>query len=582
MKKLKGFKTFLHGVPPWIIIGSLMILMPVFLFWAFDTIQRQKQSATRQLIPWAEGIIMFVEVNAGQTASETSGQEDLNKLQAVLKEIALLPIIKYIAIVDSQGNIITHNHEESIGKKFEDFSTIKKTAFSKDLQWRQVKGTGNGNIFEVYKRFSPWTQNDQSRPIKDFYDNRSFHGDDKHESEQVIFIGLDASPFEDTHKEDIRHTLMMGGILLLIGLAGISVLFFIHSYRTTKTSLKRIKAFSDNVVENMPNGIIALGPDMKIVSFNNTAEAIFQINQPSAIGAAADAIFPPEIKDLLEEIQRTKTAIEKEINYNTTDERRLNIEIAISILRGDEDTFMGYLILVRDVTEINYLKKEIERSKRLASIGGLAAGVAHEIRNPLSSIKGFATYISGKYNHDPDDRKMAEVTIHEVDRVNRVVGQLLELSKPIHIEKKPFSIATLISHSVKIVERDTEKKNIRINVMDIPPMPFINIDSDKINQAFLNLYLNAIEAMPDGGTLAIEAAREKTSGMLRITVKDTGKGIDKKDLARVFDPYFTTKQSGTGLGLSIVHGIIESHGGEISIESEQGKGTKVTILLPFA
>ena len=88
--------------------------------------------------------------------------------------------------------------------------------------------------------------------------------------------------------------------------------------------------------------------------------------------------------------------------------------------------------------------------------------------------------------------------------------------------------------------------------------------------------------MPDGGTLAIEAAREKTSGMLRITVKDTGKGIDKKDLARVFDPYFTTKQSGTGLGLSIVHGIIESHGGEISIESEQGKGTKVTILLPFA
>ena len=120
--------------------------------------------------------------------------------------------------------------------------------------------------------------------------------------------------------------------------------------------------------------------------------------------------------------------------------------------------------------------------------------------------------------------------------------------------------------------------------MDIPPMPFINIDSDKINQAFLNLYLNAIEAMPDGGTLAIEAAREKTSGMLRITVKDTGKGIDKKELARVFDPYFTTKDAGygTGLGLSQVYGFARQNGGTVSIETAPGRGTSVSLRLPRA
>jgi two-component system sensor histidine kinase HydH len=172
--------------------------------------------------------------------------------------------------------------------------------------------------------------------------------------------------------------------------------------------------------------------------------------------------------------------------------------------------------------------------------------------------------------------------IHEVERLNRVIGQLLELAKPVNIEKKPVSIRMLIQHSIKVIERDADKKNIRISAGDIPDdLPPIDLDSDRMNQVFLNIYLNAIDAMPDGGTLAITAEPEEGSGMLRITVTDSGRGIDKKDLAHVFDPYFTTKQSGTGLGLSIVHRIIESHNGEITIESEPGKGTWVTIFLPY-
>jgi len=585
MKKLKEFKTFLHEVPPWIIIGSMMILMPIFFLWALDTIHRQKESTTTHLLERGEDIIRSIEAGTGATTSGTTDQESFTQLKKLLTETAQLSHIKYIAIVDSQGNITAHSNTESIKKKFEDFSTINNTAFSKEVQWRQVKGIDNGNIIEVYRRFSPGHHNDQSRHGKWIDDKdhsiKSLTGKANQEAEQVIFVGLDTSTFEETNKEDIRHTLIMGAILLLVGVAGISSLFFIQAYRTTKTSLRRIKAFSDNVVENMPVGIIALAPDRKVVSFNNTAEAIFQTKQSSVIGASVDSIIPPDIMTLLEDIERSRATIEKEVNYSAPDGRRLDIEVGLSIIRGDDGPFMGYLILIRDITEINFLKKEIEKSKRLASIGGLAAGVAHEIRNPLSSIKGFAAYISTRYNHVPEDKKLAEVMIHEVERLNRVVGQLLELSKPVNIVKKPYSVATLISHSIKVIERNTEKKNIRINIKDIPDLPLINVDSDSLTQALLNLYLNAGEAMPDGGTLSIEADQEQISGMLRITIEDTGRGIDKKDLAHVFDPYFTTKQSGTGLGLSIVHRIIESHDGQISIESELNKGTRVTILLPF-
>jgi len=582
MAKKEIFKKFLHGVPPWIIIGSTMILMPIFILWAADTIHRQKESTTTHLLQRGEDIIRSVEAGAGMATSGATSQESAALLQNLLTETAQLPRIKYIAIVDSQGNITAHSNTESIGKKFDAFSSIKDAALSKEAQWRQETGTDGGNIIEVYRGFSPG-HNKHGKGMDDRdRSGRDFPGKSNREADQIIAVGLDTSSFEEMSKEDVRHTIIMGAILLLVGLAGISSLFFIQAYRTTKSSLKRIKAFSDNVVDNMPIGLVALNTDKTVISFNQESESILKIDTSIAIGRSAETAMPPDIAALINEIDKSKTNIQREINYNSPDGKRLTLEVNISMLEGDDGSFMGYLVLFRDITEIRSLEKEVERSRRLASIGGLAAGVAHEIRNPLSSIKGFATYFSERYNHVPEDKKTAEIMIQEVERLNRVISQLLELARPVNIEKKPVSIRTLVQHSIKVIERDAEKKNIRISAEDIPSgLPPIDLDSDRMNQVFLNLYLNAIEAMSDGGTLSIGVEPGEGSGMLRITITDTGRGIDKKDLAHVFDPYFTTKQSGTGLGLSIVHRIIESHNGEITIESESGKGTRVKIFLPF-
>ncbi|MGZ3593810.1 MAG: two-component system sensor histidine kinase NtrB, partial [Syntrophales bacterium] len=274
-----------------------------------------------------------------------------------------------------------------------------------------------------------------------------------------------------------------------------------------------------------------------------------------------------------------KKVIEEEIDCPLADGRTISLEVIATALEEDDGKFLGFVILFRDITEVRHLKKEMERSQRLASVGSLAAGIAHEIRNPLSSIKGFATFFKDRYRNNPEDQKTAEIMVQEVERLNRVIGQLLEFAKPMEMKKHWTSIEEVIGNTLKMIEGQAQTRNVAVRT-DLPRhFGDIFIDRDKITQVLLNLYLNALESMDKGGTLTV-AVLPHEGRMVRIDVSDTGKGIDEKDLARIFDPYFTTRSSGTGLGLAIVHKIMESHDGELRVTSEPEKGTTVSIFLP--
>ena len=320
--------------------------------------------------------------------------------------------------------------------------------------------------------------------------------------------------------------------------------------------------------------------DGRIVSFNQTAEGVLQITAQEVLGKDAKEVLPKPLERLPQELEADEDVIEKEIECRLEDGRTIPMEISVSRLAGDDGVSMGHIILFSDLTEIQELKREVERSQRLASLGRIAAGIAHEIRNPLSSIKGFATYFGERYRDIPEDRKTAEIMVEEVERLNRVIGQLLEFARPLAVRKKSTSMETTIHHSLKMIERDAQAKHIRVETDLSLNVPEVYIDPDRMNQVFLNLYLNAIEAMEHGGTLSVALNQREDLKSVRITVSDTGSGIEKEDLVHVFDPYFTTKQSGTGLGLAIVHRIIEAHRGEVRVESETGRGTSVTIILP--
>ncbi len=236
--------------------------------------------------------------------------------------------------------------------------------------------------------------------------------------------------------------------------------------------------------------------------------------------------------------------------------------------------------------QVRELEEEIRRKEKMAAIGNLAAGVAHEIRNPLSSIKGYATYFGGRFPEGSEDRQAAHVMVREVERLNRVITDLIGLSRPTDVRAMPADILLVIEHTVKLLSQDAENKNISLQINKPKKnLPKVLVDVDRFGQALLNVCLNSIEAMSNGGELSISLYL-KGKKYLGIEVKDSGLGIEAKDLNHIFDPYFTTKGHGTGLGLATVHKIIEAHNGEISVSSKHHSehtvsGTIFKILLPI-
>jgi two-component system sensor histidine kinase HydH len=567
------------GMPPWIILGAVIILVPIFVFWTLENIHRQKENTTLLLLEKAAALIRSFE--AGY---RTGMRRSDFQLQKLLMETAQQPDIVYLMVTDRRGTILAHSDPAKIGGAHGKALDLQRISRSQEVEGRQVSNPDGTTTFEVFRQFSP-TRRPPRRHHARVVDNRGRELPDnpivlRQDLEKIIFVGLDMGPIEAARKEDARHTVLMALVLLLIGFAGIVSLFLTQAYRSAKTSLTKIKAFSDTVVENIPSGLVAIGADGKVASFNQTAEAVLQLSSNEALGKEASEILPEQLCSLIDELGADGGIVEKDMDCALKDGKMIPLEVVVSSLQADDDALLGKVVLFRDLTEVQNLKRELERSQRLASLGRLAAGIAHEIRNPLSSIKGFATYFKERYKEIPEDQKTAEIMVQEVERLNRVVGQLLEFARPIAIQKRAASLQAVIRHSLKMIERQAQAKDIKILTSLSPEVKEVSIDPDRINQVLLNLYINSIEAMAHEGTLSVVLSRDENLQMTQVIVSDTGVGIKKADLPHVFDPYFTTKQSGTGLGLAIVHKIIDSHKGTVRVESEAGKGTTVKILLP--
>jgi len=509
------------------------------------------------------------------------------QLQRLLTETARQPDIVYLFVADINGNILAHNNLEEVGQRVENQSDLTKISTANRIFWRQITRPEGDRVFEVYRKFSPTRRPRGMRHGAMMGDRRFQQPEDRRkipptleeDLNRIIFVGLDMTPIMEARKADIRHGIIMGVILLLVGFAGFMLIFVLQSYRTTRASLSHIKAFSDNVVENMPIGLIALDDQHRIAAFNNTAESVLQLSHRQVVGQDAETILPPELCTELKCSEIQKEVIEKELDCTVGDGKIVPLEIGASLLEDENRTSLGYVILFKDLTEVRSLRREIERSRRLASVGRLAAGVAHEIRNPLSSIKGFATYFKERYQDSPQDQKTADIMISEVDRLNRVVGQLLEFSRPVPVSPKPTSLKNLVADSVRLIEHQAAEKDITVNTLISAKINEAIVDPDRLNQVLLNLYLNAIESMEPGGKLDVKLA-EKEDNRIEIKVSDTGCGIAGKDLPRIFDPYFTTKSTGTGLGLAIAHNIMEAMGGQIGVQSRPGQGTVFNLTIP--
>jgi two-component system sensor histidine kinase HydH len=554
-RKVSMGRRFWIAVPPWIIIGAVVILAPLFVVMTIQSVDKQKEFTTRLLIERGDALIRSFEAGARTGSGMRWGPFQLQKL---LIETAQQPGIDYFIVTDRRGVILADSDPsmvtESHGTDL-DLANVPE----KQVAWRQVRNTEGADTFEVYRFLLP--------PVSGLG------------SGWVVFVGLDMGPVIKAREEDARHSIFMTLTFLLIGFAGIVSLFLAQSYRSARTSLSRMKAFSDSLVENMPMGLVALDQKERVIAFNQTAESILKLTAGDVQGKKAEEVLPETCGELLRDLETGSGILQKEVECVIEKGDIVPLEVVAASLQDSEEGFLGYVFLLRDMTEIRHLKREIERSQRLASLGSLAAGVAHEIRNPLSSIKGFATYFRERYRENQEERKTADIMVQEVERLNRVIGQLLEYSRPLDIRRESRALEPLVLHALKVIEGQARERGIAVKTDLAHPVAEALVDPDKLEQVLLNLYLNAIGAMEKGGVLSV-ALHGHPGRRVRIEVSDTGTGIRKEDLPRIFDPYFTTKPSGTGLGLAIVHKIVEAHDGEIRVESEPGKGTTVSVILP--
>lgn len=351
----------------------------------------------------------------------------------------------------------------------------------------------------------------------------------------------------------------------------------------------------EQIINNLEDGVVTVDLDGKIVFFNEAAEVLTDVSAGQAQQDRLDQIFKKEpwLIDLAKKTcpPRHESA-RGEGDVVTRWGRKTPVGATASPLRDRDGNFVGTILLLRDIKHRKELEEDLKRADRLAQMGTLAAGLAHEIRNPLGGIKGAAQLLRRYVDGNASLREYTDIMVREVNRVNQLIEQLLDLSRPPQLKLAPVNIHRILEDVLLLEGQSGGRAEMTVKKNFDPSLPPIRGDRAQLTQVFLNLVKNAFQAMEHGGTLTITTRLEtdyhirgQGTGRNRfiwVDLADDGAGIKEDDLAHIFSPFFTTKNNGTGLGLAICYRIIKEHGGLIRVESVEGQGTNFKVSLVVA
>ncbi len=570
-------RRLLFGFSPWLVVGLSAVLALVIILLAWRNIEREREHITRNFLDRADALIWALEA---VTRTGADLDEETKILQLFVMETARQRDILYIAVIDKDGRILAHNDAREVGKTLAGERPLSSGP-PKNIAWHTVHASGH-DIFEVYRMFSPAPRYHHSL-LNAHHGHR--HGADKgglvKQDAPPIFavIGFDSGSYETMLAKDRFNNLLTASVAAVLALGSFFSLFWADGYRRSRRLLKDTRALASEVVTSLPIGLIACEPNGAIGMVNETALAMLHMNRKAAVGASIRGVPGLDWKALITALGQNRKVIEHEMEFNVND-GTTPVSVSASQIHDEDGLFLGHIFILRDISEMKRLQAEARRNDRLAALGNLAAGVAHEIRNPLSSIKGIATLLAAKTSSSEPEKEAAKTLIAEADRLNRVVSQLLDFAKPGAMKLAHANINELITHALRLADADVRAKAIRVSFAENKTLPLIPINAERFTQALLNLFLNAVQAMEPGGRLEISASLTDDGNSCAICIKDDGKGMTQEVQSSIFTPYFTTKASGTGLGLAIVQQIIERHGGGISVNSAPGAGSSFTLRIP--
>jgi PAS domain S-box-containing protein len=345
----------------------------------------------------------------------------------------------------------------------------------------------------------------------------------------------------------------------------------------------RVSNYLNNILESLSGGVLVVDLNGAITFFNQEAEDITGFEQQKVLGQPyAEIIGLNAGRELsvLHTLDTGERLSSREKELRQGDGGTIPLGFSTSLVRDEAGTVLGALEVFNDLTDVKRLEAEVQRVQTLAALGEMAATVAHEIRNPLGGIAGYAGMLERDLDSDDPNRRLVQKITEGVGRLNRIVVSLLNYTRPLRLNVHPVNLVELVEETTAFFAIDIERSREDIHIeRRFPDGDLIcRIDPEQLQQVILNLLQNAMQAMPEGGAIEVGLRTEGELGVL--TISDTGVGMDDEVREKLFTPFFTTKEDGTGLGLVTSKKIIDAHNGQILVDSEPGRGTQFSISLP--
>jgi two-component system sensor histidine kinase HydH len=589
---------------PWILAFACMLLLLLLAVFAVNNFRREKALVNFTLEQKALTLVRFI-TSSVREAVRTDLRRGSDKLswkehmQAALDQAVEQPGVTKVVIVDSTGSTLAEDDQSQQDKReltLDERELLQKIGQEGQHPWisRLVdNGWGELRQFIVAARYfppmagGPGPQRSMARGFSNHSRFKKIEAEMQglRDLQPIIIVELDFAEFDSPLKRQYLQIVLQLVVIMLVGIGGTLSFLTLRGLKGTERSLGRARAFTESMVSSLPIGLLATNSEGVIQVCNSVAEDILEISRGELLYSPAREVLAPELaKNFTGLIGDAHGVSQSELILDFSGGRVKSLHIVSKQVEDLKGEFSGKVLILQDLSEIKYLEKELHKSERLAALGKMAAGVAHEIRNPLSSIKGLALLLQTSFDHGSQEYSNVDTLVKEVERLNRSIGELLDFAKPAQLSRFQVDIKEILAKTIRLVALDASSYNISIKLIVDDQLSPVAVDPDKLSQVFLNLLLNSIQALSvaDRRQKEISITLQKNNNLLQITVADNGIGMAPEVVKKAFDPYFTTKNEGTGLGLSLSAKIIEEHGGRMEIESVAGESAKVKVVLPLS
>jgi two-component system, NtrC family, sensor histidine kinase HydH len=557
------------------ILLVVMLLLVVISVSTYRNLNRERNAAMQTAHRQALTLINALEAGArAGMMMQMAGKDAIGNL---VHETGRSGDINYLYLVNASGEVVHHSIPSLEGTR-----ALWRPEFDRanDVHTRVRRLADGVHVYELAKPFLPMgglidpgktTVTDPATPSTAHFHSRA-----------AVYLGMTMTAYDAARQSDLHHAMIMGAIVLALGGGVIYFFFVIRSYYLLSRTLQETRDYTRQVIASMAHGVVSIDTDGKVVSWNQQASSLLGMPAATLDHFDLKTVFDFRETGITRTIQDGVPVMNREIRFQRDKRERLPLLLTVTPIQDESGSPSGAVVVIRDMSAIKRLEEQVRRTEKLAAVGRLAAGVAHEIRNPLSSIRGFAYLLGRGHGKDTPEREYADVMVREIDRINHVVTDLLNFSRPMALEPEVTMLPDLIDHVVSLVSADAKKHEVDINVDCTPGIPPMSLDPNQVTQALLNLMLNAVNAMETGGALTIRASVSREGEGLEIQMEDNGPGIDPAVQEKIFEPFYTTRERGTGLGLAMVRKIAENHDGGVSVESPspgKSRGSRFTLFL---